>query len=126
VARIAGVAAQLIEKIPSFCGVQSEDDWISCDKIPYFVYCVLTIIGCFLMFGLPETNGHESPNTIEEGEAFGQGQQSLIVQILSCNKSASLEKANSRSSIAKSNNNLQQELAPLTHSADESSPDTDL
>lgn len=126
VARIAGVAAQLIEKIPTLCGVPSEDDWISCDKIPYFVYCVLTIIGCFLMFGLPETNGHESPNTIEEGEAFGQSQQSLIVQILSCNKSASLKKANSTSSIAKSNNNLQQELHPLTHSANESSPETDL
>ncbi len=92
------------------------------------------------MFGLPETNGHESPNTIEEGEAFGQvffffiyfllnffqSQQSLIVQILSCNKSASLKKANSTSSIAKSNNNLQQELHPLTHSANESSPETDL
>ena len=91
------------------------------------------------MFGLPETNGHESPNTIEEGEAFGQvfsslfifteffqSQQSLIVQILSCNKSASLKKANSTSSIAKSNNNLQQELHPLTHSTNESSPETDL
>jgi len=70
IARIAGVISQFIEMIPnsSFC---KENENIDCKKIPYVIYGIMTIIGCLLMFFLPETNGHTSPETIDEGKNFG-------------------------------------------------------
>lgn len=50
----------------------SEDASIDCTKVPYAIYGVLTIIGCVLMFGLPETKDEASPDNIDEGEVFGK------------------------------------------------------
>ena len=71
IARIAGVISQFIEMIPNsrFC-VENEE--INCKKIPYVIYGVLTIVGCLLMFFLPETNGQTSPENIEEGAHFAE------------------------------------------------------
>lgn len=55
--------------IPKMC---SEDASIDCTKVPYAIYGVLTIIGCVLMFGLPETKDEASPDNIDEGEVFGK------------------------------------------------------
>ena len=69
IARIGGVASQVIEMIPKMC---SEDSSIDCTKVPYAIYGILTIVGCVLMFGLPETKDEASPDNIEEGEVFGK------------------------------------------------------
>lgn len=69
IARIGGVASQIIEMIPKMC---SEDSSIDCTKVPYAIYGILTIVGCVLMFGLPETKDEASPDNIEEGEVFGK------------------------------------------------------
>ena len=55
--------------IPKMC---SEDSSIDCTKVPYAIYGVLTIVGCVLMFGLPETKDETSPDNIEDGEMFGK------------------------------------------------------
>lgn len=87
IARIAGVISQFIEMIPNsnFC---KENENIDCKKIPYVIYGAMTIVGCLLMFFLPETNGHSSPETIDQGNQFGKGQQGLMAQIVTCNKTA--------------------------------------
>ena len=69
IARIGGVASQIIEMIPKMC---SEDSSIDCTKVPYAIYGILTIVGCVLMFGLPETKDEASPDNIDEGEVFGK------------------------------------------------------
>lgn len=75
IARIAGVISQFIEMIPnsSYC---KENKDIDCNKIPYVIYGIMTIIGCLLMFFLPETNGHTSPENIEDGNKFGMVRES--------------------------------------------------
>ena len=55
--------------IPKMC---SEDSTIDCTKVPYAIYGILTIVGCVLMFGLPETKDETSPDNIEDGEVFGK------------------------------------------------------
>lgn len=115
IARVAGVMSQFIEMIPTM-SVCTANENIDCDKIPYIIYGIMTAIGCFLMFFLPETNGHNSPENIREGGNFGKGQQTLVKQIVTCNKSAwdldaedfEHEKLHNRSdlSINKSNNKL--------------------
>ena len=71
IARIAGVISQFIEMIPSSEFCQNAEN-IDCNKIPYVIYGILAIIGCLLMFFLPETNGHSSPENIAEGALFGK------------------------------------------------------
>ena len=69
IARIGGVASQIIEMIPKMCG---EDSTMDCTKIPYAIYGIMTILGCILMFALPETKDQSSPETISEGNQFGK------------------------------------------------------
>ena len=69
IARIGGVTSQIIEMISKMCSTESE---IDCSKIPYSIYGVMTLIGCILMFGLPETKNESSPDNIEQGNKFGK------------------------------------------------------
>ena len=62
--------------IPKMC---SEDSSIDCTKVPYAIYGILTIVGCVLMFGLPETKDETSPDNIEDGEVFGKVSLFFIV-----------------------------------------------
>ena len=55
--------------IPKMCG---EDSTMDCTKIPYAIYGIMTILGCILMFALPETKDQSSPETISEGNQFGK------------------------------------------------------
>jgi len=87
IARIGGVASQIIEMIPKMCG---EDSTMDCTKIPYAIYGIMTILGCILMFALPETKDQSSPETISEGNQFGKDQSGLLVQLVNlCSKKKS-------------------------------------
>ena len=73
IARAGAVTSQFVEMIPASCPSESNDDsFISCTKIPYAIYGLLTIAGCVLIFGLPETKDETSPETIEDGNKFGK------------------------------------------------------
>jgi hypothetical protein len=123
-ARIGGVASQIIEMVPKMC---KQDATLDCTKIPYAIYGVMTLLGCILMFGLPETKDESSPDNIDQGNEFGKNQPGLLLQMVGlCSKRRREYETPGESSEKQILRNSEDEVICRSLSEDDNLPETHL